>query len=251
MRISELVQPKQIDSNLSANELNAIYKDLDSRELGSAGAGAYAIGNEVPNDPHMWNKQTTISLQLDNDPYYQYVSAIRKHISANPYLPRVYVTNIRKTEQGAILPNYTMEKLEHGPIQGHEVPKPKSREPDRQFNRGMIMAMGDKMFGSENWVDAALDVSMVDGEPTVWQLLCGLVRTVYETRGQASAIKQYKLKIDPQLVSALRIVSQVQRRNSNFGVDMHAGNFMIRRGASPQFVITDPLDTRLADDGDF
>lgn len=222
MRLYEIISSDEITTRTGSNfdfdaagELRSIAKDKAA--YGEPGYGSYAYGQD-DEDEHLYNKIHYYPSRLKVDAYYQWVQAIKPYMDSNPYLPRVYVTELQKDNQGKIRPIYKMEKL---------------MQPT-EFSAESLMGMADKMF---KYLDQYFEnYTSVNSSPrSVFDAIVDIIKEIMTT-GAYDIIK------DPLLDQAIELVDIVKNQNENFKYDIHRGNFMVRgTSIGPQLVFTDPL----------
>lgn len=197
------------------------------------GGGAVAKVYPHETDPHMIVKKEKshkdrrslerYGIHSRNDAFAYYVDAAAPYMKSNPYLPRVYIKNSRKSKNGIVSYTYVIERLI-------------DRMDSDVINAELITAMADKIL---------LDSHLVRFGPThgKWFTLIEIIEKAIEQQN-------YKNIKDELLIEAGNIIHEAIKKyktdwpqpDARIKVDLHAGNFMIRMtSVGPQLVITDPL----------
>lgn len=188
------------------------------------GSGHYAKVANDPKDPHMVRKSTPT-----DDPYNLYLDWLINNdaMSNNPYFPRVYEQNSANGQR--VL---QMEKL-------REFKTMNSRELETLIQRlyGGEVSLADMKQGYMDrfsWKKDLSDIeSKLDKSPSI--AVADYIRNSVKGGEFRDEVK------DPMFSKALSIVRSLAMNHSKT-VDLHSGNFMIRRGPTgPQLVIIDPL----------
>jgi hypothetical protein len=239
MLINEIIQPKTQQSALSPEEI----KRIKNRDTDKPGTGADAIG-WPSDDPHIWIKQSTNPIQLDklsNDPTYHWIQNIKHHIPDNPYLPRTYITDLKTDDHGNIWPQYHIETLIHGTDYAE---KATTQTQPNAVNKESLNAMASRMWRHPDWIKTAPYTPTISAQSNthiIWRKCCAMIRNIIETNNIPQA-KNVRLKPDPLLMQAIKLVQKTVNENPLWITDLHANNFMIRLTAhGPQLVINDPV----------
>ena len=226
MRLNELISPKtrtvktKSPFNIEKEKADAEEAGLKNAESNTPipGQGAFATAKPHSTNPHMYVKSNRVAGKLKSDPYYQWISAVKKLAGSNPYLPRVYDIKLETDSTGAVKPHYTIEKLIDGTTLDKELTS--SKDGLDEYNTANHIAIqigGEKYSWISNWH---------------W-----LIKTL-----RVDLNKNLQKFVDPQFVEAFQLVKTVTDSNPNFHYDLHPGNFMIRlTSVGPQLVITDPI----------
>jgi len=212
MKLSELVYPKTLNSRINKDfDIDKLSKIAD-RKMAGGNAGINAYGNINPKDPHEFEKKTYLPIKLQNDGYYQYVTAIAPYIESNIFLPRVYVVEIVSDSSGQVIPKYKIEAL-HKP---------------EEFSDESITGLANQVFDKTT--------PLIGGEKA-WKIIAERLRRAFVGAEEIEYLTSNK-----QLIQAVGIIRKLLKENRSFYADMHTGNIMIRgTSVGPQLVITDPL----------
>jgi len=234
MKLLELITPITNTRNISVrHDLSALNKQTKKDVLSddpATNGGAYAIGKQNPKDPHDLRKKLRMPSNLVHDAYYQYTKAIEPYVLSNPYLPRIYSTNLVKDPDGIIRPNYRMEMLQQYD----------------KFSAESLVALGERMFpGFEDMIG----VSRATRADYVWLDIMNRMHNLcaYGNNGKYEFDYGHSARLswvtqDRKLLAAAELITKVLRSNHHFTLDLNTGNAMIRTGSHGlQLVITDPL----------
>lgn len=223
MKLFELFRP-----TIHTRQMTA---DFDVRGMSSKTPsdedGMYAKVTHPSHTPNEVKKTTHMPSELMYDGYFQFVQAIQREMLHNPFLPKVYTIDIKRAKNGQTRPSYRIERL-HSYT---ELPA----EAIAAIGRSCFPEFDEAMFDAD---PADVDV-YIHRNHHMWGAICEAIRKFTElddteTFGEPT----------PHLATACRLVSgAVRRLGRPFGLDMHAGNFMVRiTSTGPQLVITDPID---------
>lgn len=237
MRLFELIQPKtdvvDLDEPHDQEQLGKEWMDRVNNSKNTQGVDAY--GQEDEEDPHMYDKINHFPSDLENDPYYQYVQAIKPYIGSNPFLPRIYVVKLERDPSGKVKPKYKMEKLTNG----------------SELEIESLVALANRLFNQKfthNTGNKSTDVKDAEQFRTYASQI--LDSSVYENPHSGGDYIDTTIK-DKRLRQAMNIIKNVWESNNGFGTDLHSENIMFRTTAQgPQLVITDPLSRDANDDYD-
>lgn len=248
--IKELFEPqfKNTKKNVS-HDLRAL-KTKANKPGTNAGSFGYVL--DTPNDPGTVTKtaydddgghpSANYKDQQKIDAYYIWVKlcARNNQMSANPYLPRVYVIDDREDENGLRVPRYQMEKL-YAPTSD-------------MINSDMLMAIASQIgvnaaTKSTAWVKNIKSFYSTENEMSqddAYNLERSIKSRIWDTIINAINDGDFDRSQD-SLVEAHQLVNYIVQKWQNMngeGVweDMHSGNFMIRiTNIGPQLVFTDPI----------
>lgn len=227
MKLLEIMRPAIRTHQMKANfDLARLNQRADAISDDASDVGMYAAVKRNNRIPHEVSKVTHMPSSLQNDGYYQYVMAIQSHMKDNPFLPRIYVIDIKRASNGATKPSYRMEKL----------------WPHTVLDAVALHAIGMKCFSNFGDLPKILDgLSMVssddDKKHAVWIKICQLVYHLVINGDVGDAGD-----VNPQLLKAADLINAVLNKNASFHNDMHFNNFMVRlTSTGPQLVITDPI----------
>lgn len=223
MKLSELFQPT---INTRQMSLNFDVRGL-AKKTPSDTDGMYAKVTHSTRIPNEVKKTTHLLSKLAYDGYFQFVQAIQSEMLHNPFLPKVYATDIKQAKNGQTRPSYRIEKL-------HKY---------TELPIEAIAAIGRLCFPEFDEAKFDVDPSNIDAyvhrNHHMWEAICNAIRLFTEL-GDTEIFG----KPDQHLAAACWLVRRTVRRlGKPFGIDMHAGNFMVRiTSTGPQLVITDPID---------
>lgn len=203
--------------------------------VGKHALGGGAVAKVYPHetDPHMVVKKEKshkssrelgrFGIHSRNDAFAYYIDAAAPYMKSNPYLPRVYIKNTRKSKNGIISYTYVIERLA-------------DRFDSSTVTPEMVDAMADKILVDPYFVN-------MENKHGKWSKLVEIIERAIEQQNYS------KIK-DEQLIEAGNIIHEAIKKyktdwpqnDARIRVDLHAGNFMIRMTpVGPQLVITDPL----------
>lgn len=248
MRIKEIINEFEVRTRQgpatfgSQAELDPIKQA--AREKGKFTGGYSSV---TPKAPLQGVQKTThIGSNLENDAYYQYIMAAKPFMGKNPYFPVVSKVNIVKSKDGQSKPYYNIEQLV----------SPKQRSTTE------ILFMGDKIIKDFRFLGSPAQSTLKTAIGKVSKYIPGMAAPKRYMKPKAgltadtafnsliakinNAIESgnYNEILDKNLVSAIKLVSQVKASNPNFRWDLGtAGNWMIRNtDAGLQLVMSDPID---------
>jgi hypothetical protein len=220
MLLIEIIEPRATKEKIPA----------EKRALGG-GAVAKVYPHET--DPHMVVKKEKshkdqrslerYGIHSRNDAFAYYVDAAAPYMQSNPYLPRVYIKNSRKSKNGIVSYTYVVERLV-------------DRYDSNTVTPEMVDAMANKILVDPYFIH-------MENKHGKWSRLVEIIEKAIEQQN-------YKNIKDELLIEAGNIVHEAIRKYKNdwpqsdarVRIDLHAGNFMIRMtSVGPQLVITDPL----------
>lgn len=209
MRLDEIVNLKQVDK---------IDVPDKKQYVGDESAYAQVFKSD---DDHMVKKQTP-----QHDPYHIFLNWIAQddRMASNPYLPRVYEQS-KDADGNTVL---EMEKL-------FELDTLNSKEIDRISKRvlGMPSANAAKFYVQHT---KGLSPNMRE------EYMKYHHRPVASMIADVTKGGEFADIHDPLMKEALQAIHNMAKDNKDVLIDLHAGNFMIRRGPTgPQLVIIDPL----------
>ena len=227
-------------------------------------AGAFATVYSDTGEPGTVRKVVqTGSKHPKEDPYFRFIQMITRNqrFSGNPYLPKIYDVQVRRTDKGAGLNEYVyyvdMERLhpldtlseEEANMIGEQIidnwnawanqrfdPGRDKRDPGNPLTRKQ--RRGGKMYhGPEKYKTALFsffkNLHMRKPYPPVNPVSGEKVPSTFRNIDKIT---------DSNLKQALLFIREIMRTDSSIFNDMHAGNIMVRRGRGiPQLVITDPV----------
>ena len=231
MRIDEIITPvektKQVPQSWDLDAMRSQRSDTINTWPPDPTAGYYSQGYQTQ-DPFLYGKKAHMPTNLNDDPYYQYVNAIKPLMDSNPYVPRVYVVKLYRDQQGYIKPDYTMEKL----VKGQTLPKK------------LIYGMGVRMFGSEDWfnINDRMTIGYLDNTD-LWKRLAKVIDMSIETYPANSFSNLSFKNFDPNLLQLIALIKRLIIRVPNTESDVHANNIMVRMGTTPQVVLSDPISS--------
>jgi hypothetical protein len=231
MRIDEIITPvektKQVPQSWDLNAMRSQRSDAINTWPPKPETGYYSQGYQTQ-DPFLYGKKAHVPTNLNDDPYYQYVNAIKPLMDSNPYVPRVYVVKLYRDQQGYIKPDYTMEKL----VKGHTLPKE------------LIYGMGVRMFGSEDWfnINDRMTIRYLDNTD-LWKRLAKVIDMSIETYPANSFSNLSFKNFDPNLLQLIALIKRLIIRVPHTESDVHANNIMVRMGTTPQVVLSDPISS--------
>jgi hypothetical protein len=209
-------------------------KEKIPKSKGALGAGAVATVYPHETDPHMVVKKEKshkssrelgrFGIHSRNDAFAYFVDVAAPHMSSNPFLPRVYVKNARKSKNGIVSYTYVIERLVE-------------RFDSNLINKTVLDSMAEQLLADPYIIQRQASVSMK------WQLIC-------EAISKAIEHGKYNILKDENLIEVGRLIWQAvdkfkddwPQQDANIKVDLHSGNFMFRPTPyGVQLVITDPL----------
>ena len=215
MKINEIIEPQHVDRQVSTDIPAHKFSQRVGKQFTDT---AYAHGVEDPQDPHLYRKKIKMPSNLKNDAYYQYIIAASPYMQSNPVFPRVYDIIYKKYPNGQIKPDYRMEKL-----------LPLRTDVFNGIELGKYLA---KKYLTSDEVDKLNDIDTV-----VADIRDCLSPYFFKYHGHMNEVIK-----DKHLRDALILIKNVIASNSNFELDLHSGNIMLRQSSTgPQLVITDPI----------
>lgn len=206
--------------------------------------GAYVRGKIDPRDPGVFHTISHFPMHLKNDAKLNYILAIRKLIDDNPYFPRTYLVNLRRDSTGLVKPEYKQEKLV-SPNKIIELAAKEGESEKTLVSAEAIMDMGERLFPEleepyrrlRDFIEGTREkgdyYDSLDATSRAWNVLTDKILDLL--RGGVDST-------DPRLNEVREVVMRLKLKNTNFDVDMHDDNIMLRMtNKGPQLVITDPL----------
>lgn len=222
MRLKELFTPSE--KTLHYKKPHDIEGALEKRNatildpIGSKHFGYYSQGRPSRSDPFVFNKETHLPSNLQNDAYYQYIMASKEYAPSNPYFPRVYGITYKKDPNGLIKPRYAIEKF----------------IPLSALTPEELSVLVDRIFITPNMLS---DINNKNLASSIGFFIKRIRFNAMHGDVRARNIK------DKKLLQAFQLIDGLIASNGNFAYDLHENNFMVRRTpVGPQLVLMDPID---------
>lgn len=192
--------------------------------------GSFSYVKPDSTDPHMVNKYQISHTR--NDPYWKFITHMHQEgMMDNPYLPKVYKHTVVKDQNDNSKNTATIEKLQ--PIQS-------ATPADRFhiFHRVFGEEFSNSELGKRYLSNPRLSGDNYDDERASMAALnfvFGTIERVIIGQEDTTSVD------DPDLIDAIKFIAKVKQKY-NATSDLHAENFMLRRGPTGvQLVILDPL----------
>jgi hypothetical protein len=217
MRIFEIV-----DTQWSSGHILRGVKQLGS------GENAEVFIN--PYDPGIVVRREKDFKHWEDNGFLQWALVISRHQDANPYLPRIYRVQTRKSSED---PNFRQHTYEIERLQSVE------DDDNQRWDPEIIKSIGRKTI--KNW-NKAIEPKIKD--LSSYQILVKIAEII---RDSVEHDTYHQTIRDPLLIRAIELMTAananlMQTRVVHGRYDIHSENIMLRpTNVGPQLVITDPL----------
>lgn len=221
---------KSIRTTRSPDAYGAVYNAAtrsNSNLVPLGSPGAYGAAYEHKKRPGTVLKVGKFYDSPFEDGYLSFVQSILKanRSASNPYLPRIYSVKIYRAK-----PVKAKDGEMYTPMGGQYVIEMERLHKLDELSKEELIAIAERIF--PQW----------DEQGNEHHQLSALLRAIGRAAQGKPELKQIK---DRQLVRALALIHNIEKRKRNISdieMDMHGGNYMVRRTpVGPQLVIIDPL----------